>query len=71
MSEVYEFRVSGNMGPGLRAGLADMSPEVAPSRIVLHGRLDEGSDVIDIVERLLASGVDVRCVRRRDCRRQP
>ncbi len=63
MSDVYDIRVAGRMGPALLQMFASMSPRIVAQRTVLRGRLDDDADLVETTRRLQEVGIDVADIR--------
>jgi len=65
MSDKYEIRVAGRLGPVLRAAFRPMRCEVVPRQAVIHGRLSP-SELHRLLERVRTLGLELV---RLDCAR--
>ena len=63
MTDRYEIRVSGRLGPVLRAAFADMQAEIVPRRIVIEGWLsrDEFRALVLRMENMSGQFIHLDC----------
>ncbi len=56
MSQLYEFHVTGLIGPVVEAALPELTAQVAPTHSVLTGRVNEPRDVDTLLDKLTDHG---------------
>jgi hypothetical protein len=59
----YELRINGLLGPVLLGVLPHAAVSLAP-RHTLRVTVDEGDDLLDVLQAIVATGVEVDAVRR-------
>ncbi len=52
MDAVYEFRVSGTIGPVTRSAMPELTTEAAPPACVLSGSIPDRNDMAQLLEKL-------------------
>jgi hypothetical protein len=59
----YEVSVAGDLGPALRAALADLRPTCRPPSTLFRLRVPAGRSVADVTEMLRSQGLELLALR--------
>jgi hypothetical protein len=57
MAQMYEFHITGLIGPVIEAALPELTPQADPRHSVLTGRANEPRDVDTLLDKLTDHGL--------------